>query len=136
MTDTELSDLEAKAKAATPGPWDVESYDKGATIYAVGPIGFEYYNIGHGATKQEAVRLEVSLADASFTSAANPATVLALIAEVRRLKSAPIESYAQAALVIQNGPQNMWTTGTREGDENFMAGVKWAAEQLWRMSQK
>lgn len=68
MTDTDLSALESAARAATPGPWEISRDDFAAYIESrkgtVGEIGDAF--------------------DANYISAANPAAILELIAELRQ----------------------------------------------------
>ena len=74
MNDAEqwLADLEAKAKAATPGPWVMDGV---YPIYSIGRGGLKDKTIGHAQRQW----------DGDFISAANPATVLRLVAMVRWL---------------------------------------------------
>lgn len=88
----DLEELERLAKAATPGPWeasDYGSYDgqseawyvdttsKQADIYSdEGGIAANHWDADRGKH------------DMQFVAAANPATILALTAEVRRLRAA------------------------------------------------
>jgi len=71
MTDAELSSLEAAARAATPGPWEISRDDFSLFIESrkgtVGEIGDAF--------------------DANYISAANPASILSLIAELRQAKA-------------------------------------------------
>lgn len=67
-----LADLEAKAKAATPGPWVMDGV---YPIYSIGRGGLKDKTIGHAQRQW----------DGDFISAANPATVLRLVAMVRWL---------------------------------------------------
>jgi hypothetical protein len=87
VTNDELDKLEAVAKAATPGPW-YPDYDKrrdGAdqvTYVAQNPhtkSAYTYTLCFMAAGKGE----DQQYADVSFIAAANPATVLALIALCR-----------------------------------------------------
>ena len=67
-----LADLEAKAKAATPGPWVMDGV---YPIYSIGRGGLKDKTIGHAQRQW----------DGDFISAANPATVLRLVGMVRWL---------------------------------------------------
>lgn len=67
-----LADLEAKAKAATPGPWVMDGV---YPIYSIGRGGLKDKTIGHAQRQW----------DGDFISAANPATVLRLVGMVRFL---------------------------------------------------
>lgn len=71
MADAELNELEALAKAATPGPWKADSLNNvrhrsGTVIHAT--IAY----------------IEPRATDAAYISAANPTVVLELIAELRK----------------------------------------------------
>lgn len=70
ITDAQLSELEAKAKAATPGPWEADSYDH-CTVW--------YSERDSGVSVADACTLQ----DGCFIAAANPATVLELVKELR-----------------------------------------------------
>ena len=67
-----LADLEAKAKAATPGPWVMDG------VYPI-------YSIGRGGLKDKTIGNAQRQWDGDFISAANPATVLRLVGMVRWL---------------------------------------------------
>lgn len=77
---TDLDELEALAKAATPGPWN----DRGTSIDDFGreyeaSLSFEWTPNGIGDPGLN----DNFLNDAAFIAAANPTTLLALIARVR-----------------------------------------------------
>lgn len=82
MTEAELSELEAKAKVATPGPWWAERskhvLEESAFAYvqsaAFGIARMSWHDGGDS--------------NASFIAASNPLVALALIAEIRRLREA------------------------------------------------
>jgi len=79
LTDVELAELQAKAERATPGPWRNGSVEK--------------YNVFVECRDPESLGMERVLfkmnthfsyeADATFIAAANPATVLRLLAIVK-----------------------------------------------------
>jgi hypothetical protein len=72
----DIDEIEALAKAATPGPWQSSQYDD-----------LEDSN-GHDLlTSSGGVSCFNRAGDADFVAAANPATILALIAEVRALRN-------------------------------------------------
>ena len=77
---TDIDKLEALAKAATPGPWRSESC-------GVDDCWCEVVNCD---AREEGVSGSGALSkcDARYIAEANPATVLALIAEVRALRNA------------------------------------------------
>jgi hypothetical protein len=97
----DLDDLESKAKAATPGPWTVFVCDDGKQwtgwplcISATNVLnsngdervivrtgGFYPYEWDHGTSQDEAN------ANAAHIASANPETMLALIALIRRLQA-------------------------------------------------
>ncbi len=102
MTDAELDDLEAKAKAATPGPYHEDDghihstpRSKEAHAYVMRLLNDPEFKRAetdnqinrpwHGVAcvSQDSKNFD---ADVAYLLAANPATVLALIAEVRRLR--------------------------------------------------
>ena len=92
MTDEQLDHLEAIAKAATPGPWiDIEEDDKNFGW------GIHYTTTQDRLDKLRAgiARIETDFnppvekeqkANAAYIAAANPAVVLELIAEIRKLR--------------------------------------------------
>ena len=75
MTPERLAEIEARAEAATEGPW--EAWDRG--------IGFEVHVNGEGLNSE--FRETFRQADAEFIAAART-DVPALLAEVRRLQAA------------------------------------------------
>ena len=77
MTDAELKALEAAAKAATPGPWVVDSLD-GCSVF---------YHDAEGIHHLIACCYDAQSKDAAYIAAANPAAVLELIAELRQAKA-------------------------------------------------
>ena len=74
MTEAELAALRAAAEAATPGAWAVREPKHPDHVYG----GGHRIAIGDGAKHAHA------LANAVYIAKANPAAVLALIAEVER----------------------------------------------------
>lgn len=89
MSDVDLDRLEALARAATPGPWEAVSGSEvdPATLWLSGRntgdggLLAEFYD---GAAFSAGPRAE---ANAHYAAAADPATVLALIAELRAEKA-------------------------------------------------
>ena len=85
MNDTELDALEAAAKAATPGPWcipgreDLVFSEKGAQVAFCATI----FSL-HPDCSVIAIQAEKN---AEYIAAANPATILELIAELRQAKA-------------------------------------------------
>lgn len=86
MTNAEqwLADLEAKAKAATPGPWVMDGV---YPIYSIGRGGLKDKTIGHAQRQW----------DGDFISAANPVAVLRLVNMVRWLAEGCDERITQRA---------------------------------------
>lgn len=88
MNPADLDGLEALAKAATPGPWrfdgwqmvsDAEGLNYGTRIVLDVEEGHVYSEYS-----SDSASLDVTPEDADFIAAANPATVLQLIALARR----------------------------------------------------
>lgn len=78
---TDLEALEALAKAATPGPWiagDPHPFVPGAQVKLYGP------NWTPIRIEESSERYVRPTRDADFIAAADPSTVLALIAELRQ----------------------------------------------------
>jgi hypothetical protein len=71
----DLDKLEALARAATPGPW-IAGDDEDSDLYLVGPAAFD------DVVCHPVVRLHAEF-NADYIAAANPETVLALIAKIR-----------------------------------------------------
>lgn len=69
----QLADLRAKAEAATPGPWVRHHQRHGVSVHRADG-GFDWVGAGD------------SEATADFITAANPATVIAMIDEIERLR--------------------------------------------------
>ena len=84
MTDTELSSLEAAAKAATPGPWHIK---RGYCLYDSRDMhivsAWENYSGSLGLT----IDSDEAMANAKFLEATNPAAILSLVAELRQAKA-------------------------------------------------
>lgn len=73
LSDADLDDLERKADAATPGPWECRV----TPIIECSTLRWAQGDMADPGRHE---------ADAAFIAAANPATVKALIAEIRRLR--------------------------------------------------
>lgn len=84
----DLDKIEALAKAATPGPWRGDRFD-GTVKYDI--VAGDYPN-GQYTTvirgDSEGLFGFFKSEDSDFVMAANPSTILALVAEVRRLREA------------------------------------------------
>lgn len=87
MTDEELAALEALAKKATPGPWEMreptevgrQAYEhNGEVLAANGDV------IADGAGRYGHDAYGTTADNLRFIASANPQTVLALVAEVRQ----------------------------------------------------
>lgn len=76
MTDEQLDALEAAAKVATPGPWrEAPLYDRiDSPMQVIGEHNRIVADCGHSI-------------DSQFITAANPAVVLDLIAELRKARA-------------------------------------------------
>lgn len=107
ITDELLAELEQLAGKATPGPWEVAETDSDGS-YGAGPdtsTGFIAYGVCAGATclldtlNSDAASIseeldgegryawdETGKANAHYIARANPATILALLQDVRELK--------------------------------------------------
>ena len=76
-----IDDLERKAKAATPGPWEAKKARKSDNHMITARSEHGRVWIANTAFPVDPT------ADAEFIAAANPATILRLIEELRRTKS-------------------------------------------------
>lgn len=95
MTDLDLSDLRAKAEAATPGPWNHSTYgtqvltgDSWSTVCVFWERTgdkFKTHNFAEWEDGRTAQSLE---ANAAYIAAASPSTILSLIDRVERLEEA------------------------------------------------
>lgn len=84
----DLEDLQRKAEAATPGPWDHETKKFSEAIYTPHRSG-PSISISWGAGSRNSPiwgTPERAKADAAFIAAANPEAVLALIAELKQMR--------------------------------------------------
>ena len=90
----QLADLRAKAEAATKGPWVVEHHDGWWTVS--GAKRSEVFDDG-SANGEYAPACKQNNRD--FIAAANPATVIAMIDEIERLRerNAKLERVREAA---------------------------------------
>ena len=106
---TDYSELKRLAEAATPGPWK-------KTVDGVMPEGRGFGIFGNfGATDGEENR--------AFIAAANPAAVLALIAEVEALR-ADLEQVQYDANAWRNGEESVWIeVFNSEDDDPFISAI-------------
>lgn len=126
MTELNLDDLEAKAKAATPGPWedvselapDLDRYSR--SIYSEGYKGLLIGRISQNGAHD---------ADAAFIATANPATVLALIARIRELEAREADVRDELKLAYEN-VANEQGNGIDAGLERAAAYLEQQAKEL------
>ena len=91
LTPEALAELAALAEAATPGPWEVDSDDM------PGWVRCPAVKTESGMSTTYVAGLSCCTpADARHVAAANPAAVLALVAEVRRLQVATDADFGSA----------------------------------------
>lgn len=141
LTDADLDELAAKAEAATPGPWHwIVSYDDTPAAPMGEPYecddGWNEQYLGHASGEYAQVSLrtvaerptscgplprflinnadEVSATDAAHIAAADPSTVLALIADLRAtralLREATVELVEAEPGSFMAGDRWEWTT--------------------------
>ena len=91
MTDEQLDALEAKAKAATPGPWTVDSQNN------VGNRNNTKIVLTAVLPTDRWLRDE----DAAFIAAANPAAILDLISQIRACHEL-IEVLTEAGMMTES----------------------------------
>lgn len=110
----DIDKLERKAKAATPGPWRVEV----RTLK-----GFGFCIVASGAPYHSGQIARCCLSsDAVFVASANPAAVLELVGEVRRLRAELAASQAREKVLREalmhcstdEGPEQAWVNAARE----------------------
>ena len=116
----DLDQLEALAKAATPGPWRVGAYPAeivGDTHVCVDTdIGVKVLLRGNENFYEEAQ------ANAAFSAAADRDTMLALIAEVRALRRQSLELLGVVIDVEQGGGFDDACLATIKRVMNILAG--------------
>jgi hypothetical protein len=100
MNDEELTAIENRLKAISPGPWTVDYNDGSETIDAT--LGYCVDGIPHGI-RYRFDRRE----DAQFVAAA-PADIEKLIAEVRRLRAA-LAKFEWVSVSHEGTPPDAWT---------------------------
>lgn len=95
MRDERISELQALAEKATPGPWWVRSLEiRGETrdhfVAANDVNGFAYGAeiLGEDEYREKSGGLSRKLADCAFIAAANPETIKALLADLVELREA------------------------------------------------
>ena len=89
MDAAERDDLRRLAGSATAGPWrEYESLDKRGATWHVGQPGIGRYARLFRVFQPMDGKTTTNAANARFIAAANPSTVLSLIAEIRELREA------------------------------------------------
>lgn len=93
LTPEALDQLEARAQKATPGPWKcwngfplADALGRKHDMHGINQIGPEDRAGGLLGGWTEDADLYATKADAEYVATADPTTILALIAEVRRLR--------------------------------------------------
>lgn len=120
MTESQIRDLEEKARKATPGPW-VNNTDGFVVGFMVGNSGIdgEDYHVSAQISSDRMCDSETDAKnDAAYIAAANPATVLKLIESRQELR----DSLAAVMALIDSG----YLVRNIEND----AAPGWAMKQL------
>jgi hypothetical protein len=100
----DIPHLEQLAKAATPGPWDVDDEDGRAHITTADGCAVAYpAEFANIRTMQRHGR-DNSLATAAHIAANSPSTTLALIAEIRRLREGLREACGDLGYSLDDTP--------------------------------
>jgi hypothetical protein len=95
----DLDELESKAKAATPGEWQHED-GRNVGLYIDGR--FEYSLVAYcGGPDRE--NMHEGPANAAYIASANPATILALVALIRRLQAENDDLMEQLVIRSESG---------------------------------
>jgi hypothetical protein len=124
----DIEEIETLARLATPGPWSVdsESVDKFDRLYvAKGIAGDLQGRILEVFANCLVTSDEERYVNAAFTAAANPATILALIAEVRALRDESarlnfmLENDAFTVQCNRDGSILQYQLMTQDEDENY-----------------
>jgi hypothetical protein len=104
--EDDFTDLEKLAREATPGPWVSFDFAHKSSVYTMGNDGFMLataHSYSGSAFHDTRPNKRQRNANAAYIAAANPARVLALCAELSRLRSqveemrGALEFYADAA---------------------------------------
>lgn len=117
----EHTELRKLAEAATPGPWKVEDFGHRVAALIVSKNAGRVASLGGGRTGGNANIHEFDrlvserVANAAFIAAANPKTVLALLAERDRLRKAL---------------GNLWDAAKEVHELGASSGGQWAALSL------
>ena len=144
VTDELLAELEAIAQLATPGPWvaRIEQDSPSFQGYYVSNYGVDMYAC-LGTRNQDEI-------DSSFIATANPATITALTAELRRLRAENAELAQSLAESRANDQAAMgwltslrWASGDRgermlpelvshiEGLAKDAGRYRWLRDSIW-----
>ena len=102
MTDTELNEIEAKAKAATPGPWAWNGLSVEANDFDLCSCTDWHSPINRNGT-----------ANAAYIAVANPAAILELIAELRQVRKER-DWLAEQLAKITDTNKGAWLERARE----------------------
>ena len=111
-----LADLKAKAEAATPGPWGVFETGSSITVY----LPESYLGNHIACMARGGVPAEEEFSNAAYIAAANPATILALIAEIER-RSPAKEGVATEEMLRAGNAALFRDFGIRAGDGPLQA---------------
>ena len=79
----DLDELDAKAKAATPGPWKCVAHVESLLL---GVLSVDGVPISVIAGNRPLTNTRQAIADNAYIASANPATMLALTARIRELE--------------------------------------------------
>lgn len=93
---TDYDKLRELAEKATPGPWEAEPLDGGAYGLCIDPVRADLEGLGR---RRVQVAGSTFKPNAEFIAAANPATILALLGELRDAKA---RAWDECALWFDN----------------------------------
>ena len=130
-----MTELEKLARAATPGKWEFRVYSRERVIVHA-PTGQAFARVlcrpPHTNTANQALQAD---ANAAFIAAANPATILALIAERDALR-AGLEPFARFSDVLSSQGGNTPRGGVWYGlSSKDMGDAEITVEDLSRARQ-
>ncbi|WP_338859388.1 ead/Ea22-like family protein [Serratia marcescens] len=136
MMDNKLSELKAAAMAATPGPWAYEAYgDTGQ--YGVGVLLNENDEPQSGRQEQGEMLVVESVAslvngapNAAFIAVANPAVILALLAELEA-KDKRIAEVEDSHKKLRETLAAVHNTITGGGAYTSLAGILTAVKRAY-----
>lgn len=84
MTRDALLELKKLAEAATPGPWWIQGAQSDYELMGAKTGSQNGWALGTRIMELDTWKMEPSRANAEFIAAANPSTILALIAEIEK----------------------------------------------------